>query len=92
VVCAVLCGANGYKPIAQGLHNQSVDFWHFLGFTRRPIQYGALRNLLMALSPQAFEDALSAWLRDVPGREPDPEALPGISIDGKALRGTASPA
>ena len=49
VVCAVLSGANGYKPIAQWLHTQSVDFWHFLGFTRRPIRYGALRNLLLIL-------------------------------------------
>lgn len=90
VICAVLSGANGYKPIAQWLHSQSVDFWHFLGFTRRPIQSGALRNLLMALSPQAFEDALSAWLREVHGRDSDPEALQGLSIDGKALRGTQS--
>lgn len=50
VVCAVICGANGYKPICQWLHQQPVDFWHFLGFTRRPIQYGALRNLLMVLA------------------------------------------
>ncbi len=94
VVCAVLCGANGYRPIAQWLHNQSVDFWHFLGFTRRPIKYGALRNLLNAISPDAFEAALEAWLREVYGGDPPPEGAPvpesleGISIDGKALRGT----
>jgi hypothetical protein len=88
VVCAVLSGANGYKPIAQWLHTQSVDFWHFLGFTRRPIQYGALRNLLMTLAPETVEGALAAWLREVHGRDPAPEALQGVSIDGKALRGT----
>jgi hypothetical protein len=88
VICAVLSGANGYKPIAQWLHSQPVDFWHFLGFTRRPLKYGALRNLLMALSPVAFESALSAWLREIHGGDPPPEALQGFSIDGKALRGT----
>ena len=86
VVCAVLCGADGYKPIAQWLHNCSVDFWHFLGFTRRPLNYGALRNLLMVLDPQAFEDALQAWLKQGRGeQEPSP-----LAIDGKSLRGTQS--
>ena len=65
VVCAVLSGANGYKPIAQWLHNQPLGFWHFLGFTRKPLKYGALRNLLMVLDPQAFEEALSAWLDEI---------------------------
>ena len=89
VICAVLSGADGYKPIAQWLHLQPVDFWHFLGFRRRPIRYGALRNLLRRLEPQAVEDALSAWLQRVCG-PPSPEALQGLAIDGKTLRGTAS--
>jgi hypothetical protein len=90
VICAVLSGANGYKPIAQWLHAQPVDFWHFLGFTRRPLQYGALRNVLMAILPEAFEAALMAWLREIHGGDPAPEALKGMSIDGKSLRGTRS--
>ena len=92
VICAVLCGADGYQPIAQWLHAQSVDFWHFLGFTRRPIRHGALRNLLMVLDPRAFEDALQAWLeplRRLPkAPRSDPSTLAGVSIDGKSLRGT----
>ena len=88
VICAVLCGADGYKPIAQWLHNCSVDFWHFLGFTRRPLNYGALRNLLMVLDPQAFEDALQAWLKQVRGDEAQPVAPSPMAIDGKSLRGT----
>lgn len=85
VVCAVLCGANGYKPICQWLHQQPVDFWHFLGFTRRPIRYGALRNLLMVLDPQAFEDALRAWL---PSASRPVATLSAVAIDGKSLCGT----
>lgn len=88
VICAVLCGADGYKPIAQWLHNCSVDFWHFLGFTRRPINYGALRNLLMVLEPQAFDDALQAWLKQVRAHEGQPEPQSPVAIDGKSLRGT----
>ena len=90
VICAVLAGANGYKPIAQWLHMQPVDFWHFLGFTRRPLKYGALRNLLMALDPRAFEDALLAWLKQMHGTEPTGDELRGVALDGKALRGTKS--
>lgn len=86
VVCAVLCGANGYKPIAQWLHSQSVDFWHFLGFTRRPLKWGALRNLLLAVSPEAFEAALLAWLQHC--QDAGASTLTAIAIDGKVLRGT----
>lgn len=88
VVCAVLCGSNGYRPIAQWLHKQSVDFWHLLEFKRKPIKYGALRNLLNAISPDSFEAALASWLRDVFGGDPSPDSLRGMSIDGKSLRGT----
>ena len=90
VICAVLSGANGYKPIAQWLHMQPVDFWHFLGFTRRPLKYGALRLLLMALDPQTFEAALIQWLHQTHGLEPASGELRGVAIDGKTLRGTKS--
>jgi len=88
VICAVLSGANGYKPICQWLHKQPVDFWHFLGFTRRPIRYGALRNLLMVLDPQSFEDALRAWLQSTSVPAAPSERLSAVAIDGKALCGT----
>lgn len=88
VVCAVLCGANGYQPIAQSLHSQTADFWHFLGFIRRPIKAGTLRNLLMALSPEVFEQVLADWYRHVSGGDPAPEDLQAVAIDGKALCGT----
>jgi hypothetical protein len=88
VICAVLCGANGYRPIVQWLHKQPVDFWHFLGFTRRPLKYGALRNLLMMLSAESFEAAFSAWLHATCHGDPSADSLQGVSIDGKALRGT----
>ena len=88
VICTVLCGADGYQPIAQWLHAQPVDFWHFLGFTRRPLRHGALWNRLMALDPRAFEDALQAWLEPLRGAFSPPTELRGVLIDGKSLRGT----
>jgi predicted transposase YbfD/YdcC len=92
VVCAVLCGANGYQAIGDWLHSQSVDFWHFLGFKRRPLSAGGLRLVLMALDPEAFEAALNAWLaplRAVPSESSSGSpALSAIAIDGKTLRGS----
>lgn len=89
VVCAVLCGANGYQPIGDWLHSQSVAFWHFLGFRRRPIRHGALRNLLMAIDPAALEAALSDWLEPLrTAAAPPATTLSAIALDGKTLRGS----
>ena len=49
VVCATLCGARGYKPIAQWLHAHPVDVWHLLGYLRRPPKWGAFRKLLQKI-------------------------------------------
>lgn len=92
IVCAVLCGANGYAAIGQWLQCQPLDFCHFLGFKRWPISAGGLRNLLLALDPAELEAALTAWLeplRTSPS-QPSTDALPlsAIAIDGKTLRGS----
>ena len=54
VVCAMLQGARGYSAITQWIHEQDVELWHALGFTRRPPKLGAFRKLLMAISPTHF--------------------------------------
>jgi hypothetical protein len=38
--CAILCGARGFKPIAQWLHDQDIALAHALGFTRKPPKWG----------------------------------------------------
>jgi hypothetical protein len=88
VVCAVLCGARGYEPIAEWLHEQPVDFWHALGYRRRPPKWGAFRNLLRAIDVDAFERALTAWIEPLLKRPLEPGELSAISIDGKVLRGS----
>src|SRR3954449_13465891 len=61
VCCAILCGARGFKPIAQWVHDQDLALMHALGFTRTPPKWGAFRDLLIALAPAPFEDALADW-------------------------------
>lgn len=88
VVCAMLCGARGFEPIAEWLHAQPVDFWHALGDRRRPPKWGAFRNLLRAIDVDAFERVLTAWIERQIQRPLEPGELAAISIDGKVLRGS----
>jgi hypothetical protein len=91
VCCAILCGARGFKPIAQWLHDQDIALVHALGFTRTPPRWGAFRKLLIALDPIPFEAALARWaeaaLAGLPRKADD--GLEPIALDGKSLRGSA---
>lgn len=90
VCCAILCGARGFKPIAQWLHDQDIALAHALGFTRTPPRWGAFRKLLVDLNPVAFEDALARWaeaaLADA-ATGTDGGLVP-VALDGKAVRGS----
>jgi hypothetical protein len=87
VVCAMLQGARGYAAIAEWVHLQEVEFWHALGFTRRPPKQGAFRKLLMALSPEHFERVLADWTKYCLGMSIN-EPLEAVAMDGKTLCGT----
>src|SRR3954452_574884 len=92
VCCAVLCGARGFKPIAQWVHDQDIALAHALGFTRTPPKWGAFRKLLIALDPAASEAAVAAWADSVAeglASGAPPEGLGPLALDGKAVRGTA---
>lgn len=95
VACAMLCGARGFKPIAQWLHDQDIRFAHALGFTRTPPRWGAFRKLLLSLDPTAFEAALSKWAEDcsasLSGETPARGDLEPIALDGKTARGSVGP-
>jgi predicted transposase YbfD/YdcC len=90
VVCAMLCGARSYSALAQWIHDQEPEFWHLLGFTRRPPKLGAFRQLLMKLSPPALEAVLRPWVEHLLDRPvpQDDQALQAVALDGKSLRGT----
>lgn len=92
VCCAILCGARGFKPIAQWVHDQDIALMHALGFTRTPPKWGAFRKLLVALPPEAFEAALARWaeaaLDGVPVDPGSGRGLEPIALDGKSVRGS----
>ena len=89
VCCAILCGARGFKPIAQWLHDQDIALAHALGFTRTPPRWGAFRKLLIDLDPVAFEDALARWAEAAAGAAVGTDSgLVPVALDGKAVRGS----
>lgn len=88
VVCATLCGARGFKPIAQWLRMQEPGTWHWLGFKRRPPCANCFADLFKAIDADEFEQAIREWTSGLSGIEIDEEILTAISIDGKTLCGT----
>lgn len=91
VVCAMLQGARGYSAITQWIHDQEVELWHALGFSRRPPKLGAFRKLLMALSPAHFERALADWVASCLASSAVGQPLEAVAVDGKTLCGTLQP-
>jgi hypothetical protein len=94
VCCAILCGARGFKPIAQWVHDQEIGLIHALGFTRTPPRWGAFRKLLLDLDPIAFEAALCGWAEDCSAALPEERkgagGLEPAALDGKTARGSIS--
>ena len=88
VVCAVLQNCRGYDAIAQWLHEKPVDFWHLLGFLRKPPTASGLRKVLARIDVVAFEQVLTCWISDVLGEQSGPDDLAATPLDGKSLRGT----
>jgi len=88
VVCAALCGARGFKPIAQWLRAQVPETWHWLGFKRRPPCANCFADLLKAISPEDFERAVREWTDQLEGVNVNDGSLSAVSIDGKTLCGT----
>ncbi len=87
-VCATLCGARGFKPIAQWLRTQAPATWHWLGFKRRPPCANCFADLLKRIDPDDFEQAIREWTSQLEGMNIDEDSLRAVSIDGKVLCGT----
>jgi len=88
VVCALLQGARGYVAIAQWIHGQSPEFWHLLGYTRKPPERSAFRNLLLKLPAEQWEQVLRAWVGRCLGQPLADQPLQAVALDGKTLRGS----
>ena len=88
IVCATLCGARGFKPIAQWIRIQEPDTWHWFGFKWRPPCANCYADLLEQIPVDDFERAIREWTSQLPGINTDEESLRAVSIDGKTLCGT----
>jgi hypothetical protein len=88
VVSGLLSGVGGYDELIEWLHDLPVDFWHRLGFTRRPPKQDCFRDLFGKLDPEALDRVLRDWIRDEFPQAAD-ELLAVLSIDGKTLCGSA---
>lgn len=88
VVAALLTGARGFEAIADWIHALPPKQWHRLGYYRKPPTANAFRYLLMAIDPQALEEALRKWMQAVFPDVPPSETLQALAMDGKTLRGT----
>lgn len=91
IVCATLCGARGYRPIAQWLRMQKPKTWHWLGFKRRPPCANCFADLLKAMCAEDFERAVREWTSQLQEVAVDENSLCAVSIDGKTLCGTLQP-
>jgi len=91
IVCATLCGARGFRPIAQWLRMQEPKTWHWLGFKRRPPCANCFADLLKVMCAEEFERAVREWTSQLQGVAVDGNSLRAVSIDGKTLCGTLQP-
>ena len=88
VVAAVLTGARGFEAIADWIHSLPPKQWHRLGYYRKPPTANAFRYLLMAIEPQALEEAVRKWMQATLPKTPANGALQALAMDGKTLCGT----
>ena len=88
IVCATLCVARGFKPIAQWLRTQAPATWHWLGFKRKPPCANCFADLLKQIDPEDFEQAIRQWSGLLESLSVGDDSLRAVSIGGKTLCGT----
>ena len=86
VVCGILSGARGCTAIADWIRLQPPEFWHALGFLRKPPTKNCYRNALLSIEAERLEQILATWLEQL-----FPEgltSLQAVAVDGKTLCNT----
>ena len=88
--CAINVRRKSYAAIAQGGLDQDIALMRQLDFTRKPPNLCDIRKVLIALTPDAFEDALRRWVESVLGGETSTRTTPleALAVDGKTARGS----
>jgi len=90
---AVMCGCRGYRAIAEWGRNNDSEFTEALGFTHTKTPCAStLHTVFGNICVKLLEKKLGKWaesILDYSHQQEATEALPeGVSIDGKALRGS----
>ena len=86
---AVLGGARSLAQIARYAHDADPHVRAGLGLTRAVPDASALGRLLARIDGDALDDAVGAWLaRHAADPVKEDEALVGLAVDGKAVRGS----
>lgn len=95
-ICGILTGASGCSAIAQWIADQEPEFWHLLGFRRKPPTTNCYRDLLLRIPATQLEEVIRDWTvgllnaGDVDDNV-DGGQLQGVALDGKTLCGTLQP-
>jgi predicted transposase YbfD/YdcC len=84
-VCGLVCGCDGPTAIRRWATNRADWLKGFLALPNGIPSRDCIRNLLMALRPEAFQKCFRDWIADaVVTDEGSPARL--VAIDGKTLR------
>lgn len=89
VCAAMLCGYDNPNRIAIWGQTQRAEFLKTLGFPRGEVpKKSALYEILGALDVKKLEQLLGEWAESVLRELESEDALQGVAIDGKVLRGS----
>jgi predicted transposase YbfD/YdcC len=85
--CGVLCGCEDFVEIEAFARAKEAFFRRFLELPHGIPSHDTFRRVFQAVCPQALQDCLIRWLKDL--RQADPGADGAVvAIDGKTLRRT----
>jgi predicted transposase YbfD/YdcC len=90
-VAATLCGYRSYSALAEWGRTYGAEIGRALGFSRERTPCAAtFYHLFRRLDRGALEACLGHWVAQVLASLPaeEPPAVPGVAVDGKALRGS----
>jgi predicted transposase YbfD/YdcC len=88
-LCGVLCGSDDFVEIEEFGRAKEDFFRRFLELPDGIPSHDTFRRVFQAVQPQALQQCLIEWLRDVRQASPaGPTAGEVVAIDGKTLRRT----
>jgi predicted transposase YbfD/YdcC len=86
--CGVLCGCDDFVEIEEFGQAKETFFRRFLELDNGIPAHDTFRRVFQAVCPQALQQCLITWLKNLRQTADPPGADPVIAIDGKTLRRT----